>query len=107
MLYDSVNDHQNSYLQFFKLIHPSSEKVDVYQESVQNQKGSNDCGLFVLGFFTCLAFGVKSKNYLFDQRKMRKHFVDCVNSNLITLFPGEAKKIKVKGVDKKFTLNLI
>jgi hypothetical protein len=106
ILYDNLNSHPSSYLEFFKIMMPNSEQVVVFQENVQEQNGSNDCGLFVCGFLTCLAFEIKPKNYIFDQSSMRKHFIDCIRSQEVSLFPGKIRSNKVRGKNKKFSLNL-
>ena len=46
-----------------------------------------DCGLFSIAFATALVFGEQPGNFLFDQKKMRAHLIQCLEVQQITPFP--------------------
>ena len=63
-----------------------------------------DCGLFSIAFATALVFGEQPGNFLFDQKKMRAHLIQCVEVQQITPFPivkrrRDAACLKVKVVE--------
>ena len=56
---------------------------------VQKQSGIKDCGLFAIAFATNLAFtqNVMTTPPLFDQKKLRPHFITCLEANCFSEFP--------------------
>ncbi|CAH3191515.1 unnamed protein product, partial [Porites evermanni] len=54
---------------------------------VQKQKGYNDCALFAITFATTLCHGGDPTTKRYDQRAMRPHLVDCLESSRMTEFP--------------------
>ena len=64
---------------------PSHIKVD----SVQKQRGSNDCGVYAIAYATAVAFGQDLTEVTFHQPSMRKHLVSCyMNKNMQTFPPS-------------------
>lgn len=55
--------------------------------NVSLQSGSSDCGLYAIAYATCLALGEDPTNYHFDQRCMRDHLVQCLESKKMKTFP--------------------
>ena len=88
-MYDSLYSDQDGYT-----LSAISQSLEVHRPPViinlmktGKQKGGNDCGLFAVGVLTALAFGVDVTKVKFDQEGMRPHFVKCIESKEITLFP--------------------
>ena len=54
---------------------------------MQKQKGYNDCALFAIAFATTLCHGGDPTTKRYDQRAMRPHLVDCLESSRMTEFP--------------------
>lgn len=49
-----------------------------YLKPVQHQIGGSDCGLFAIAFAVALCFGLNPAKLIFNQEKMREHFVQCL-----------------------------
>ena len=88
-LYDSLYSDQDG-----DTMSAISQSLEVHRPPViinlmktGKQKGGNDCGLFAVGVLTALAFGVDVTKVKFDQEGMRPHFVKCIESKKMTLFP--------------------
>ncbi len=62
-------------------------KLVVEISPVQQQEKGVDCGLFAIAFATDLAFGVNPAAASYDQRAMRKHFLQCLVSQKMEPFP--------------------
>jgi hypothetical protein len=58
---------------------------------VTQQKGSVDCGLFAVSYLTALCHGLKPEEYRFQQPQMYRHFMECLESGQLTLFPSTKK----------------
>ena len=56
-------------------------------EKVQKQINSSDCGLIALAFATDLCHGIDPAAQLYDQEKMRAHYVHCLDSLERVPFP--------------------
>ena len=54
---------------------------------MQKQKGYNDCALFAIAFATTLCHSGDPTTKRYDQRAMRPHLVDCLESSRMTEFP--------------------
>ena len=61
--------------------------------SVQQQKGSCDCGLFAVAFAFHLASGGDSKDMVFDQSRMRNHFIHCFVKKRLSQFPTTSERV--------------
>ena len=56
---------------------------------VQCQKGTKDCGLFVIAVLTSLLFGEDPGKVVYKQEKLRVHSMDCFTAGELSLFPKE------------------
>ncbi|CAF2402121.1 unnamed protein product [Rotaria sp. Silwood2] len=91
-IYDSLSYPEESLVKFFQDILPNEEKVVLSFESVQQQVGSNDCGLFALAFATSLCYGDISSLLFYDQKSLRNHYVNCIENNEIQPFPSKPRR---------------
>ena len=53
----------------------------------QKQKGSDDCGVFVICFAVAIAFGLNPGTLHVRQEEMRTHLVNCFNKEQFSPFP--------------------
>ncbi len=54
---------------------------------VDRQEGNNDCGLYAIAYATDLAHGRDPSRVVYSQDEMRKHLIECLESEEITPFP--------------------
>ena len=55
--------------------------------NVHKQSGSDDCGLMTIAFVTCLLFEQDPVKVRFDQKRLRQHLLQCLNSGEMRPFP--------------------
>ena len=55
--------------------------------NVQRQSGASDCGLFALDFAVALCKRQDPHQWTFEQTKMRKHLMQCLENGKVTEFP--------------------
>ncbi|CAH3019112.1 unnamed protein product, partial [Porites evermanni] len=67
--------------------HKSRLALKIRNQKVQKQKGYNDCALFAIAFAITLCHGGDPTTKRYDQRAMRQHLVDCLESSRMTEFP--------------------
>ncbi len=84
-LYSSASDQLQEQIASL-LITPHSFIVLNFID-VQLQSGESDCGIFAVAYATALAFGQSPQHIHFDQKKMRKHLVECFENRKMTPFP--------------------
>ena len=63
---------------------------------VQQQTGSDDCGLFAIALAEVAARGGSMSSVKFDQAKMRQHFAECLQNGELTAFPLVHEEITIK-----------
>ena len=73
-----------------KLLHTSESPMTVEVMNVQQQRGGSDCGVFAVAFATALVFGQCPTLRRYNQKSMRKHLLDCLESQNIEPFPSRA-----------------
>ena len=56
--------------------------------SSQGQSGGSDCGLFAIATATSLCHGIPPSTVLWEQKRMRAHLIECLESGKMTPFPG-------------------
>ena len=66
--------------QIAALLATQSKTIKLSFVDVQKQSGGYDCGLFALAFATALVNGTNPGRYLYDQRNMRKHLLECLQA---------------------------
>ena len=84
--------------QIAALLATQSKTIKLSFVDVQKQSGGYDCGLFALAFATALVNGINPGRYLYDQRNMRKHLLECLKHKKMELFP--VLKTRSKDEDK-------
>ncbi|CAF1492282.1 unnamed protein product [Adineta steineri] len=99
-VYDSLSGSKELLVKFFKDILPDEEKVSVYFQNVQQQIGGNDCGLFALAFATSLCYQEVPSLLCYDQRSLRNHYVQCIESNKVQPFPSKSRRGSTRNVCK-------
>ena len=72
---------------------PIEDSIDVLIPNLQQQqKGSNNCGLFAIVYATELCWhGEVAKE--FEEKGMRKHLLKCLQEGLLSPFPGKTCKV--------------
>ena len=70
----------------------SGEPVRVKVYMCQKQNGESDCGLFAIANALALAKGVSLKTVVFSQLQMRSHLHNCLQNELLTMFPHKLIK---------------
>lgn len=62
---------------------------------VQQQEGGDDCGLFALAFITTICNGRDPSMRRYQQMAMRRHLLQCIQSEHMTEFPCKKKSKKL------------
>lgn len=73
--------------QICALLVTKEPQIEVLHIDVQQQKNSNDCGLFALAFATALCSGQEPRELHFDAGAMREHLLQCINADNMEPFP--------------------
>ena len=61
--------------------------LEIKKLSVQQQRGTLDCGLFSVAFAVEICLGRNPQHASFEQKKMREHLYTCLNNKVFTAFP--------------------
>lgn len=87
--YDSIfrSAGTNTKVQIASLLHTRSPNIILNFLSTQKQLGGIDCGIFAIANATVLCLGEKPGKFHYDQAKMRKHLITCLEQNKMTCFP--------------------
>lgn len=106
-VYDSVYSTASSSLQMqiASLVHTQHSHVVLNYKDVQRQSKGNDCGLFAIAFATSLVNGLQPEEYVFDQKMMRSHLLQCFEKKSVTAFPvrksrRKTAKARVRGTQQ-------
>ena len=75
--------------------------VTFSNERVQKQTNSNDCGLFALAFATDLCHGLDPTVQSYDQDKMRKHYINCLDLHNMVPFPRTSRWVPYHAITKR------
>ena len=89
--------------QIANLLNTVESSVTVSFMDVQMQSGEYDCGLFSIAFATALVFEEWPGCFLFDQKEMRIHLLQCFERQQMSMFPIMKRRhsgAKVKSVEK-------
>ena len=81
----------NTILQISKIYKPQTASLEIKKLSVQQQKGSHDCGMFATAFMVEVCKGNDPETVFFNQAKMRAHLQKCFETDLLTPFPRARK----------------
>ncbi|RNA38240.1 hypothetical protein BpHYR1_049363 [Brachionus plicatilis] len=95
-MYDSLNNINNCMAtsQILKLFYPERNFHKINMVQVEQQEGSNDCGLFAIAYAQLLANGKDPYNYKFDQRLMRVAYNSFIKYGFLYDFYAEVLKGK-------------
>lgn len=69
--------------------------ITIRYMDVQWQGNGCDCGLFALANATALCAGTEPTSVTFEQSKMRKHFLACLEKNCMMPFPIRGQRRRV------------
>ncbi len=58
-------------------------KLRVLLPAVQQQKGTNDCGVFSIAYLFHTALGDKPEELILNQPTMRSHLLSCLTNKII------------------------
>ena len=78
-------------LQIAQIHKPTVPYLEIVREPVQQQHGSDDCGLFAIAFMLEVCQGNDVKAITFHQSKMRKHQLECLEKGIMSSFPRTRK----------------
>ena len=70
-----------------KLVKTKQKSLKVNISNTITQSGSNDCGVYAAAYATSLAFGHDPCSFVYDQSRLRKHFLQCLEQEKVTPFP--------------------
>ena len=99
-VYDSMNNETNCQAtsQIFRLLYPQKQSVKVNLVNVEQQIGSNDCGLFIIAYAQFLATSREPAYYKFNQSTMREKFNYFAKYNYLEDFDAVQVENKVRNV---------
>ena len=87
-LFLSLNN--STILQISKIYRVST--LEIRTVSVQQQKGSLDCGLFAVAFAVEVCLGRNPQYAKLDQSKMRNHLYECLTERVMKPFPRSSSE---------------
>ena len=90
-VYDSLHMTLSKGLIADLLQHPG-RTITITHCNVQWQSGGGDCGVFAIAFATSICARHDPTMKVFDQKKMRKHLITCLENAKITPFPEHSLK---------------
>ncbi len=70
------------------LLQSGDKAITIEFVDVQQQRGSNDCGLFALAFIASICCGVEPSTVTYQQNAMRQHLLACIEGNEMKPFPS-------------------
>ncbi len=89
------------YQKLFKKLLPQQDSVIIKFMNVQQQRGSDDCGLFLLAYFISLYNDEDPADKLYVQDEMRQHLNLCNADENKVDFTQREKKITQETVQLK------
>ena len=72
---------------YVRIIPPNSSLLNVEVQSVQQQEGAHDCGLFAVANAVEVCVGGNPEMVQFEQSKMRSHLINCLEQKCLQPFP--------------------
>ena len=107
-MYDSLPPASTQHLiyQIAALLAAPKASIKMKYMDTQMQCGSADCGIFAITFAATLANGEQSGAYQFDQRKMQKHLMQCLDEKSIRAFPVTRKRRRGNMVKVSSTISV-
>ncbi len=89
----SIKLNEATLLQFANIVNTCKSHFEVERVTVQQQRGTADCGMFAVAFAISLCTGSDPVTLTFEQMKMRDHLLQCFEKRKITPFPLSQRKI--------------
>ena len=91
-VYDSLKNsrletYDKFHYQVAALLNCQSTSVTVLRPSVNQQRGSADCGLFAIACATAICFGLAPETQNYIQSEMRSNLAKCFMGGQMNLFP--------------------
>ena len=101
-VYDSLHMRLTSEVKevIADLMQWKGKEITINYSDVQWQIGGSDCGIFAIAFATALCNGHEPASIVFDQPRLRKHLMACLDNNTLTPFPERSRK-RITKVAKK------
>jgi hypothetical protein len=84
-LFLSLNN--STILQISKIYRVPNSTLEIRTVSVQQQKGSSDCGVFAVAYAVEVCLGRNPQYARFDQTRMRNHLYECLTEGVMKPFP--------------------
>lgn len=97
----------NAKKQIASLLCTHSPEIILKYKDTQKQLGSSDCGLFAIASATALILGYQSGEYIFDQSRMRRHLLQCLENRKMALFPTKKRREQRKDITSSFEVYCI
>ena len=86
---------------------PSSQSsLPVEVLSVQQQRGTLDCGIFAVAFATEICHSNNPEGVVYDQKKMREHLFQCFSDDKVTVFPRLSPQLEPLPRPTRVILNI-
>ena len=73
---------------YVRIIPPNSSLLNVEVQSVQQQEGAHDCGLFAVANAVEVCVGGNPEMVQFEQSEMRSHLINCLEQKCLQPFPN-------------------
>ena len=73
---------------FFSFLSIKQSCFTIFVPSIETQSGGIDCGLYCVAYSYSLC---SNQKFDYSQKKMRKHFNECIDNNEFTKFPPSLK----------------
>ncbi len=89
------------------LLQSGDKAITIEFVDVQQQRESNDCGLFALAFITSLCCGVEPSTVIYQQNAMRQHLLACIEGKKLKPFPSTSAWKKAQDTSDRSASNLL
>ena len=87
-----------------RMLVAAENSVTMVNQKVQLQTNGNDCGLFAIAFATDICFGTNPVGRSYEARSLRRHLVDCIESQHMSPFPHTERRVPFHKTAKTLTV---
>ena len=103
------NTTMNLDTQLALLYADNTMQLEIIVPKIQRQTGSKDCGLFAVAAATATATGHDPVYLTWNQSEMRRHFIKCIETEIVTPFPSKARGTRTGKIPKphSYTIDCI
>ena len=107
-IFDSFPPAPTSHLmnQIAALLATPKPAITVNYMDTQMQCGSTDCGIFAIAFATALANGEQPGGFHFEQPRMRKHLMHCLEARYLSAFLVTRRRRRAAKVKLSSTIHV-